>query len=61
MEKESKIYGFAIGQRVIEIKAISEKHAMLQLVNNYWEFIDVSGDVKLLGEAERIGTKQLKS
>lgn len=33
---------------------------MLQLLNNYWEFIDDSSEVKLLGY-KTIGTKQLKS
>lgn len=51
----SRCYGFEIGKRMIEVKAISEKHALLQIVNKYWELIDDSGEVKLLGEGVRNG------
>jgi hypothetical protein len=51
----SRCYGFEIGKRMIEVKAISEKHALLQIVNKYWELIDDAGEVKLLGEGVRNG------
>ena len=44
------LFGFEINGRLIELKAKSEKHALMQLVNNYWELIDKSGKIELLGE-----------
>ena len=43
------LFGFEIGGRLIELKAKSEKHALMQLVKNYWELIDKSGNIELLG------------
>ena len=51
----SRCYGFEIVKRMIEVKAISEKHALIQIVNKYWELIDDVGEVKLLGEGVRNG------
>ena len=44
------LFGFEIDGRLIELKAKSEKHALMQLVKNYWELIDKSGNIELLGE-----------
>ena len=43
------LFGFEIDGRLIELKAKSEKHALMQLVKNYWELIDKSGKIELLG------------
>ena len=43
------LFGFEIDGRLIELKAKSEKHALIQLVKNYWELIDKSGKIELLG------------
>lgn len=51
----SRCYGFEIGERMIEVKAISEKHALIQIVNKYWGLIDDAGEVKLMGEWVRKG------
>lgn len=51
----SRFYGFEIGEKIIEVKAKSEKHAMLRIIRHYWELIDKAGGVRLLGEAVRNG------
>jgi hypothetical protein len=51
-------YGFEIGKRMIEVKAISEKHALIQIVNKYWDLIDDAGQIKLLGEGVKLTDKK---
>ena len=49
VEKANSLFGFQIDGRLIELKAKSEKHALMQLVKNYWQLIDKSGKIELLG------------
>ena len=43
------LFGFGLDGRLIELKAKSEQHALMQLVKNYWELIDEAGAIELLG------------
>ena len=43
------LFGFELDGRLIELKAKSEQHALMQLVENYWELIDKAGKIELLG------------
>jgi len=43
------LFGFKLDGRLIELKAKSEQHALMQLVKNYWELVDQAGHVELLG------------
>lgn len=45
-----KIYGFQVGKRVIDIEANSEQEACSILVKCFWDLIDSSGQIELLGE-----------
>lgn len=43
------LFGFELDGRLVELKAKSEQHALMQLVKNYWELIDKAGSIELLG------------
>jgi len=45
-----KIYGFEVNTKVINISSNSEQNATKSLVKNFWELIDASGKIELLGE-----------
>ena len=46
---KNNLFGFELKGRLIELKAKNEKLALMQLVKNYWELIDKSGNIVLLG------------
>ena len=49
VDVSSSLFGFELDGRLIELKAKSEQHALMQLVKNYWELIDQAGNIELLG------------
>lgn len=47
---KKKIYGFQIGNQVVEQKAINEKNALKIIIENHWELINKVEKIELLGE-----------
>ena len=45
----SSVYGFQLKNKIIEIKAKDEQKALIKLVQEYWDLIDKTGELKLLG------------
>ena len=45
----SSVYGFQLKNKIIEIEAKDEQQALIKLVQEYWDLIDKTGELKLLG------------
>lgn len=43
------IYGFKIGEMVIDIKEETEQKALIKLVNENWDLIDRNENIELYG------------
>ena len=44
------IYGFEVGTMVIEERGQTEKEALINFVNNYWDLIDKNERIELMGK-----------
>ena len=44
------IYGFEVGTMVIEESGQTEKEALINFVNNYWDLIDKNERIELMGK-----------
>lgn len=44
------IYGFEVGTMVIEESGQTEKEALINFVNNYWDLIDKYERIELMGK-----------
>ena len=53
-EKIKKVYGFQIGQHIIDIDSDDEKEAFKLLIENYWDLISEYEKVELLGLCTKV-------
>lgn len=53
-EKIEKVYGFQIGQHIIDIDSNNEKEAFKLLIENYWDLISEYEKVELLGQCTKV-------
>lgn len=50
------VYGFEVGSMIIEESGQTEKKALINLVNNYWDLIDKNDSIELMGKRRSINT-----
>ena len=48
--RNCNIYGFEVGTMVIEESGQTEKEALINFVNNYWDLIDKNERIELMGK-----------
>ncbi|MBQ5874233.1 MAG: hypothetical protein IIW58_08830 [Bacteroidales bacterium] len=53
-EKIEKVYGFQIGQHIIDIDSDNEKEAFKLLIENYWDLISEYEKVELIGQCTKV-------
>lgn len=53
-DKIEKVYGFQIGQHIVDIDSDDEKEAFKLLIENYWDLISEYEKVELLGQCTKV-------